>query len=365
MRQQSGIRAAFAALLACSLSSTVHAAEKVVLAFAVPPGVQYSDIMFGRELGFFSEEGLDLEIVAFAGGGVVIPQVANKSVQFGSTEAGIVITAIAKGEPFPVRFAYNYWRTYTNDFVVLADGPIKSLADLKNRKLGVTSMASSVNNVTKPALKELGIAWQKDIEVRPVGFGAAAWKQLESRQVDALNFFYSEDVRMRQSGLKIRQIPFPAVYQNVFTQAFLVHTDTIRDRPDLIAKMGRATAKSTVACTVAREACVRAFWKFDPTSRPSPDKEASWIRNSIGIVDANYAAAGNFDGGKPTWGSFRPGGLKAYIEAMKDGGAISRSDIPEDQIVTNQFVSQFNKFDNDAVVQRAQQAQAAIGRAGN
>jgi NitT/TauT family transport system substrate-binding protein len=214
-------------------------------------------------------------------------------------------------------------------------------------------------------LKEIGIIWQKDVEVRPVGFGAAAWKQLETGQVDALNLFYSEDVRMRQSGMKIRQVPFPEVYQNVFTQAFLVHTDTIRDRPDLIAKMGRATAKSTVACTAAREACVRAFWKFDPTSRPSPDKEASWIRNSIEIVEANYAAVGNFSGEKPSWGAFRAGGLKAYIEAMKDGGAISRSDIVEDQIVTNQFVSEFNKFDNDAVVARAEQAQAAIGRAGN
>jgi NitT/TauT family transport system substrate-binding protein len=165
--------------------------------------------------------------------------------------------------------------------------------------------------------------------------------------------------------MKIRQVPFPEVYQNVFTQAFLVHTDTIRDRPDLIAKMGRATAKSTVACTAAREACVRAFWKFDPTSRPSPDKEASWVRNSIEIVEANYAAVGNFGGEKPSWGAFRAGGLKAYIEAMKDGGAISRSDIAEDQIVTNQFVSEFNKFDNDVVVARAEQAQAAIGRAGN
>jgi hypothetical protein len=31
--------------------------KKVVLAFAVPPGVQYSDIVFGRELGFVSEGG--------------------------------------------------------------------------------------------------------------------------------------------------------------------------------------------------------------------------------------------------------------------------------------------------------------------
>lgn len=363
MRKYFGICAALTVFLALS-PAKAHADAKVVLAFAVPPGVQYSDIIFGRELGFFREEGLDLDIVSFAGGGIVIPQVANKSVHFGSVDPGIVITAIAKGEPFPVKFAYNYWRTYTNDFAVLADGPIRSLADLKNKTLGVSSMASSVNNVTKSVLKQLGITWQKDITVRPVGFGAAAWKQLENGQVDALNLFYSEDVRMRQSGLKIRQIPFPDVYRNVFTQAFVVHNDTIRDRPDLIAKMGRATAKATVACTAAREACVRAFWKFDPTSRPTPDKEANWIRNSIEIVEANYVAVGNFGGEKPTWGSFPAGGLRAYMEALKDGGAISRSDIPENQVVTNQFVPEFNKFDGDAVVKRAQ-SEAALGRAGN
>ncbi|MBR1297400.1 ABC transporter substrate-binding protein [Bradyrhizobium sp. AUGA SZCCT0042] len=364
MRKYTSMCAALTAILAFAPLSEARAGEKVVLAFAVPTGVQYSDILFGRELGFFREEGLDLDIVSFAGGGIVLPQVANKSIQFGSVDPGIVIAAVAKGEPFPVKFAYNYWRTYTNDFAVLADGPIRSLADLKNKTLGVSSMASSVNNVTRPVLKQLGIIWQKDIAVRPVGFGAAAWRQLETGQVDALNFFYSEDVRMRQSGLNIRQIPFPDAYRNVFTQAFAVHNDTIRDRPDLIAKMGRATAKSTVACTAAREACVRAFWKFDPTSRPTPEKEASWIRNSLEIVEANYVAAGNFGGEKPTWGSFPIGGLQAYMEALKDGGAISRSDIPEDQMVTNQFVPEFNKFDGDAVVKRAQ-AEAALGREGN
>ncbi|MBR1256356.1 ABC transporter substrate-binding protein [Bradyrhizobium sp. AUGA SZCCT0240] len=364
MRKYSSVFAALLTCLTLSPASTAHADEKVVLAFAVPPGVQYSDIIFGRELGFFRAEGLDLDIVSFAGGGIVIPQVANKSIQFGSVDPGIVITAVAKGEPFPVKFAYNYWRTYTNDFAVLAAGPIHSLADLKNKTLGVSSMASSVNNVTRPVLKQLGIIWQKDIAVRPVGFGAAAWKQLETGQVDALNFFYSEDVRMRQSGLKIRQIPFPDAYRNVFTQAFVVHNDTIRDRPDLIAKMGRATAKSTVACTAAREACVRAFWKFDPTSRPTSDKEATWIRNAIEIVEANYVAVGAFGGGKPTWGAFPVGGLKAYMEALKDGGAISRSDIAEDQLITNQFVSEFNKFDSDAVVKRAQ-SEVTLGHTRN
>jgi hypothetical protein len=57
--------------------------------------------------------------------------------------------------------------------------------------------------------------------------------------------------------------------------------------------------------------------------------------------------------------------LKPYIEAMKDAGTIARSDISEDQIYTNQFVSEFNKFDTDAAIKRAKEAKAAIGPAGN
>ncbi|MBR0898899.1 ABC transporter substrate-binding protein [Bradyrhizobium tropiciagri] len=342
-----------------AVGSTAFAAEKVVLALSVPPGVQYADVLFGRDLGFFTEEGLDLELISFAGGGVSVPQVANKSVQFASVAPGIVITAVAKGEPFPVRFVYNYWRTYTNDFAVLSEGPIKALADLKGRKLGVSSLASSVNSVARAALAAAGITWQKDIEVRPVGFGAAAWKQLETKQVDAINLSFSEDQRMRQIGMNIRQIPFPEGYQSIFTQALLTHIDTIRDRPDLVAKMGRAMAKSTVACAAAREACVRAFWKFDPTSRPASDKEAAWVRESVEIQEVNYAAVGNFGGSKATWGSFNAGALKIYIDAMKANGAIERSDIGEDEFLTNQFVSEFNKFNTSAVAARAQAAQAA------
>lgn len=340
-----------------------HALEKVVVAMPTVIGAQYSDIAFGQELGFFRDEGIELQLVAFQGSGVAIPQVVNKSATFGLTESSLLITALAKGNPLPVRFVYNYLRTNVNDFAVLADSPIKTLADLKGRKLGIGSLTFASVPMTKAAFKELGIVWQKDVEIRPVGVGAAAWKQLETGQVDALNLYLSEDMRMQLSGLKIRQIAYPPALRSLFASAFMTHVDTLREKPALVAAMGRAVAKSTVACAAARQACARAFWKFDPTSRPPPDKEAQWLQNTVALLEAQYGSIGNFTTADKRWGSFAPGVLDGYIAAMKDAELITRTDLPTDQIFTNQLVGEINRFDAEAVARRAREADAASRRA--
>lgn len=352
------------ALCALALaSSQAQALDKVVVAMPTVIGAQYSDLAFGQELGFFRDEGIELQLVAFQGSGVAIPQVVNKSTTFGLTESSLVITALAKGEPLPVRFVYNYLRTNVNDFAVLADSPIRTLADLKGRKLGIGSLTFASIPMTKAAFKDLGIVWQKDVEIRPVGVGAAAWKQLETGQVDALNLYLSEDMRMQLSGLKIRQIAYPPNLRGIFASAFMAHADTIRERPALVAAMGRAVAKSTLACAAARQACARAFWKFDPTSRPTPDKEAQWVQNTVLLLEAQYGSIGNFTTADRRWGSFAPGTLDGYMAALKDAGLIARTDLPSEQIFSNQFIDEMNRFDSEAVVRRAREAEAGLRRA--
>jgi NitT/TauT family transport system substrate-binding protein len=351
------------ALAALALAgAAANAQEKVVLAMPTVVGAQYSDIAFGLDLGFFKEEGIDLQLVAFQGSGIAVPQVVNKAATFGLTESSLVITALAKNEPLPVRFFYNYLRENVNNFAVLADGPVKSLADLKGRKLGVGSLTFNSVPMTKAAFKELGLAWGKDVEIRPVGVGAAAWKQLETGQVDALNLYVSENVRMGQAGLKIRQIPYPDPLRRLFASALMTHVDTIRDKPQLVAAMGRAMAKSTIACASAREACARAYWKYAPTARPTPDKEAEWIGNTVTVLTAQYAAISRFTGADRRWGSFTPDTLDAYIQALKDAELITRTDVNREQIFTNRFIDDINRFDAAAVVARAREAEAAARR---
>ncbi len=331
------------------------ALEKIVYGTGAPLSVEYSEIFFGIELGFFREEGVELSPVGFQGTGVLIPQVINKSVQFGLVASQPLVLALAQDKPMPVRLVYNRLRSTTADFAVLADSSIQSLADLRGKRLGILGFNYSTTVITQAALKRLGIQWQKDVEVLPVGFGPAAWKQLETGQVDALNLFAAETAKMIAAGLKIRRIPYPDDMRKTFSGVVAVHTDTIEERPDLVTAVGRAMAKSTIACAAAREACARSFWTFDPTSRPAPDKEVEWVRNTVAAIEAAYPSMNYFPDNDAKWGSFPPKDFDNYIETLKDLGLITRTDLPREMLYTNQFVATFNTFDAEEVRRRARE----------
>src|SRR5690606_37767972 len=145
-----------------------------------------------------------------------------------------------------------------------------------------------------------------------IGIGPAAWRQLETGAVDIAALYGSQDVQMEQSGMKIRRIAYPPKTRAVIGLGMLAHEDTISNNPDLIARMGRALAQSTVACAAAREAWARALWDFDPTSKPEEDKQAAWIENGVVTLTENYKTATYFPEGDKAWGSFPEGVLDTF-----------------------------------------------------
>jgi len=57
---------------------------------------------------------------------------------------------------------------------VLPDSPIKTLADLKDKKLGVQSMGSAGTTFARAFVHDAGLDSQKDITFLPIGLGAQA-----------------------------------------------------------------------------------------------------------------------------------------------------------------------------------------------
>jgi NitT/TauT family transport system substrate-binding protein len=342
-----------AALLLGALQVPAYALEKVVLAIPTTVGSQYSDLLYGKELGFFAEEGIDLQLAGFTGGtAVVVPQLANKSVLFGLGESALLIANTAKKTPVPVRFVYNYLASTVYDYTVRSDSPVKGIGDLKGRKVGVVSMAAGNIMMTRAQFKEQGMSIPGDVTLVPVGSGPAAWKQLQDGKVDALNLWASEDAKMMLSGLSIRRIPHSDALRPIFSSAMMAHVDTIKERPQLVAGMGRAMAKSSVACSAAPEKCARAFWRFDPTSKPTPEKEADWIKGTVAVLQANYSAIQYALKRNPQYGAFDPAVIDTYVKVLEQGGTVpAGATVKADDILTNQFVPEFNKFDA-LVVQR-------------
>ena len=110
----------------------------------------------------------------------------------------------------------------------------------------------------------------------------------------------------------------------------------------MIEGFGRAYAKGYYACTLDPEKCLRAFWRFDPASKPAADKEAEWIETNLPalMVDINKAMTG-IDESK--MGAINPECIEQeLVAALKAGEVIPTDQIDVSHLYTNSFVPKIN-----------------------
>lgn len=346
-----------AALALGSLASLpAQAQEKAVFGFPAPPNVQFAYLWFGSKLGFFKDEGLQLDVISVTGSAVLLPQVASGQVHIGYANPDLAVIALAKGEPLPVRFVANWLRSQTFEFVVLDNSPLKTLADLKGKKLGVGALTWGNLPLSKAMLATVDLGWNKDVQVLPVGLGAAAWRRLQTGEVDALNLFVGEHGRMELAGIPIRRLPMPEAFRSIFSNGFVASEKMISEKPKLVSGMVRAIVKSWAACKANTEACVRAYWEAVPTSRPPADKEAEQLKTDMRQAMFDRNQLDDFGGASVRrYGDFPEDAWRRLIKVMHEEGLIARADLDLSKLYTGRFVDEFNAFD-PAAVERAARA---------
>lgn len=323
---------------------------RVTLGLPSPWNVQFSFVHFGERLGFFREEGLAVEKVAVTGSAVLLPQVAANQVQFGYANPDILIIALARGEPLPARFVMNWLRSQTFEFVVLENSPVRTLAELRGRKLGVGALAWGNLPLSRAMLASQGVAWQRDVEVLPVGLGAAAWRRLQTGEVDCLNLFVGEHERMAIAGIPFRRLPMPEPFGSLFSNGFVVPDALMQNSPATVAGFCRALVKSWLAMRANPEACVRNYWEATPAARPRAGQEAQQLAADLRIVGVDHAQVENFPAGAPrVWGSFPEGAWQRLVGIMHGEGQIPRADLDLSRLSTDRFLPEVNRFDAAAV----------------
>ena len=351
-----------AATLTCAAGMTIaapaaFAQEKAVFGIPAAHNVQFAYLWYGSKLGFFKDEGLALDVISVTGSAVLLPQVAAGQVHMGYANPDLAIIALAKNEPLPVRFVMNWLRSQTFEFVTLQSSKLNTLADLKGRKLGVGAMTWGNLPLSRAMLASVGVTWQKDVEVLPIGLGAAAWRRLQSGEVDAVNLFVGEHNRMEMSGMPIKRLPMPEQFRTIFSNGFVVSDKLIAEKPKLVAGMGRAITKSWIACKANTEACVRAYWEANPTSRPAPDKEAAQLQQDLKQVTVDRGQIDDFSGTTVRkYGHFPEDAWRRLIKVMHEEGLIPRADLDLGRLYTDRFVDEVNAFDAATVEARSRAA---------
>jgi len=307
-------------------------------------------IVAAKRLGYFKEEGLDVELMGFKGTGTLIPQLLAKRVDIGYPNPDTFILSRAPGaERLPLKFFYNATRSSGWEFIVLEESPIKTLKDLDGKSIGVGAMTFGNVPITRAEFKEVGI----EATLVPVGIGSAAFLALTSHKVDALNLFDAQHATLETQGTKIRRIAQIPSYEALFSNGFVAHEDMIRDQPHTLAGFGRAFAKATVFCEANKQACVRMFWQEYPNAKPAGD-ETKVLADGVKVFSSRFDKMLKFPLNQPRrWGEFPEQAWHDFAKALYNGGQLKSLEVNVDDCYINDFVPQFSDFDAASIVAAA------------
>ena len=126
----------------CLWATAAGAQQKVVFGLVSPLSVVNGQMLVAKHLGYLAEEGIEVETVAFNGTAVLLPQIVAKRVTVGFPNPDPLVISRQPGkDPLPLKFFYNVIRENVWEFAVLAGSPVRTLSDLKGRKIAVGALS--------------------------------------------------------------------------------------------------------------------------------------------------------------------------------------------------------------------------------
>ncbi|GAB3185066.1 ABC transporter substrate-binding protein [Hydrogenophaga aquatica] len=176
---------------------------KVTIAVGGKNLFYYLPLTIAEQLGYFKAEGLDVNIVDFAGGARALQAVVGGSADVVSGAFEHTVNMQFKGQPMRAFVLQGLAPQ-----IVLGVNPktmpnFKSIADLKGKKIGVTAPGSSTNVMVNFVLAKAGLK-PSDVSIIGVGASNGAVAAMRSGQIDAISNLDPVITLLQRSGdLKI------------------------------------------------------------------------------------------------------------------------------------------------------------------
>lgn len=197
-----------------------------------------------KEKGYFADAGLDVTIEhASPGGGEQFQRLAAKNIQFTTQTAENFAKQVETAAPPFIGVAV-FGHTTDHGLIVLDDSPIKTIADLKGKRIGIKTGEGAQPPWLLGMLKSVGLSFS-DVQMVQVGFDPRViLPESGAGQVDALQIFRSnEPDTLGRMGHKVR-IFNPEDFGMVFLgQMYITHSDYVKDDPAMVGKFVKATMR--------------------------------------------------------------------------------------------------------------------------
>lgn len=327
--------------------------DATTIRFGLPTnmGANNSPMAVAENLGYFEEEGLDVEIVVTGDSTSIVQGIDSGSLEIGSTPPEPVFQAMTKGSD--LELVYNYIRKQTGSIAVLADSGIESLEDFRGQVIGQASLGTSNLLLSNGILASAGLEEDVDFTNLAVGTGAAALQALENGQVAGLSLWDTEYAAFEASGVALRYFTIPEV-ESLFSTTYFTSADFAAQSPDAVAGFGRAMAKATLFTAENPEAALRIMYEDYPDTLLAGVSEDEQLETDLVALTRRIELLVAEDPqANGTWGAYTEESVRAWTDFAFEAGIIDTALDPAG-IAPNAFVEQYNDFDGAEVLETAQ-----------
>lgn len=223
----------------------VTKADDLVLKIGYSGSLCEAPVHMAVEKGYFAEEGLKVELIKLA------PGTTFEAITAGKIDAAFGLLAslmqpLSNGLPIKITTGLH---TGCDKVLVPADSGIKTIADLKGKRIGVPSMTSSPIIFAKRALAEAGVGVsEKNMEVEFAVFSASDLPiALKNGSIDALAM-NDPTAAVAQKEFSLVTLADSAITEPYNTQyccSAYVSETIAKDHPEIAAKYTRAMQKAS------------------------------------------------------------------------------------------------------------------------
>jgi len=313
--------AAFVALGIVIAAAPASALDKLRTGKAIALPFDFTPLDIGMTKGFFQKHGLELEITAFAGSARLQQGLAADAIDIG-LGSGPELAFVAKGAP--VLGICAYAGPVNLMMVVRPDAGINSIADLKGRRISVSTVGSLTDWVTRELSRQQG--WGNDgIVITPLGTNEAQVAAMRAKETDGLAVDPAGAFELEEKGVGKIMVRYEKVAPVFINHVSYATNKLVAEHPERIKEF-LAAWFDTVAWMKAN--------KDEAVKLAAPIMHTSI---EIGARDYNETMPTFSDTGK-----FEPAALKVLSRSFVQMGALP-SEPDMSKLYTEKFLPVMQK----------------------
>lgn len=248
----------------------------VTLPVGYVPNIQFAPLYVGIEKGYYRDAGIDLSIdYSMENDNAVL--VANNNLQFAVVSGEQVL--MARAQQMPIVYVMAWYQEYPVGVAAKTSSGIKSVSDLKGRKIGLPGTYGA-NYIGLIALLDFVGLSEKDVVLDSIGYNQVEMLMADKDEAVAI-YSANEPVQLRKMGQDIVLFKVSDAVDLV-GNGIITNEKTLADNPELVRAVVDATLRALEYVTANPEESFEICKKYvDNLADADQEVQMQVLLNSI------------------------------------------------------------------------------------